>query len=177
MRRAERSSSRTITCPDCGLVLRIVDDAPGREFIYDMRAWRLVCRRVHLGDPAWCLVQRDGTHPLLPAMDRDKRGRNIADLVIIGSHCVGLERIIERLEEEGLAVKAMSVGSAGGLAAVKRGECDVAPVHLMDSGTGEYNKPFLSPGMELVRDYRRLQGNVFRRGDPRGLRGSRQRPP
>jgi putative molybdopterin biosynthesis protein len=100
-------------------------------------------------------------------MDRDKRGRNIADLVIIGSHCVGLERIIEGLEEEGLAVKAMSVGSTGGVAAAKRGECDVAPVHLMDSGTGEYNKPFLSPGMELVRGYRRLQGIVFRRGDPR----------
>jgi putative molybdopterin biosynthesis protein len=123
--------------------------------------------RVHFGDPAWCLVQRDGTHPLPPAMHRDKRGRNIADLVIIGSHCVGLERIIERLEEEGLAVKAMSVGSTGGVAAANRGECDVAPVHLMDSGTGEYNKPFLSPGMELVRGYRRLQGIVFRRGDPR----------
>ena len=57
-------------------------------------------------------------------MDRDKRGRKIADLVI--SHCVGLERIIERLEEEGLAVKAMSVGSTGALAAFKRGECPLA---------------------------------------------------
>src|SRR5262245_41384866 len=35
--------------------------------------------------------------------------------------------IIERLEADGLAVKALNVGSTGGLAAAKRGECDVAP--------------------------------------------------
>jgi molybdate-binding protein len=37
----------------------------------------------------------------------------------------------------------------------------------MDPGTGEYNKPFLSPGMELICGYRRLQGFVFRSGDLR----------
>jgi putative molybdopterin biosynthesis protein len=95
------------------------------------------------------------------------RGQRIADLVIIGSHCVGLELIIERLRAEGLAIKAMNVGSTGGLAAAKRGECDVAPIHLMDPGTGEYNKPFLTADMELVCGYRRLQGIVFRRGDRR----------
>jgi putative molybdopterin biosynthesis protein len=95
------------------------------------------------------------------------RQRRVADLVIIGSHCVGLERIIDRLRAEGLAVKVMNVGSTGGLAAAKRGECDVAPIHLMDPTTSEYNQPFVTPGLELIRGYGRLQGIVFRRGDRR----------
>jgi putative molybdopterin biosynthesis protein len=100
-------------------------------------------------------------------VQRIGRGRRIADLVIIGSHCVGLDRIIERLQAQGLVVKAMNVGSTGGLAAAKRGECDVAPIHLLDPETGRYNRPFLAAGMELVCGYRRLQGIVFRRGDRR----------
>jgi putative molybdopterin biosynthesis protein len=95
------------------------------------------------------------------------RSRRLADLVIVGSHCVGLDAIIERLEAKGLAVKAMAVGSMGGLAAARRGECDVAPIHLMDPATGAYNAPFLSPELELIPGYRRLQGIVFRKGDRR----------
>jgi len=64
-------------------------------------------------------------------------------------------------------VKSLNVGSTGGLTAAKRGECDVAPVHLMDPGTGEYNRPFLTPDLELVAGYRRLQGVVYRVGDRR----------
>ena len=81
---------------------------------------------------------------------------------MIGSHCIGLELIIERLQAEGLAVKVINVGSTSGLAAAERDECDVAPVHLMDPATSEYNKPFLTARMELVPGYRRLQGIVFR---------------
>jgi putative molybdopterin biosynthesis protein len=95
------------------------------------------------------------------------RSRRLADLVIVGSHCVGLDAIIERLQAQGLAVKAMAVGSMGGLTAAKRGECDVAPIHLMDAATGAYNAPFLSPDLELVSGYRRLQGIVFRKDDRR----------
>ncbi len=50
----------------------------------------------------------------------------------------------------GSAVKALNVGSMGGLAAAKRGECDIAPIHLMDPETGEYNRPFLTPALELL---------------------------
>jgi putative molybdopterin biosynthesis protein len=91
----------------------------------------------------------------------------LADLVIIGSHCVGLDVLIGRLQSEGIAVKALNVGSTGGLAAAKRGECDIAAIHLMDPETGEYNRPFLTPALELVSGYRRLQGIVYRPGDPR----------
>lgn len=90
-----------------------------------------------------------------------------ADLIVIGSHCVGLDAILGRLIGEGLAVKALNVGSMGGLAAARRGECDVAAIHLMDPKTGQYNRPFLTPALDLVPGYRRLQGIVFRKGDAR----------
>ncbi|HET6307067.1 MAG TPA: molybdopterin biosynthesis protein, partial [Rhodopila sp.] len=90
-----------------------------------------------------------------------------ADLVIIGSHCLGLDMLIGRLEAEGIRVKALSVGSMGGLAAAKRGECDVAGIHLMDPDTGRYNTPYVTEALTLVTGYGRLQGIVFRPGDAR----------
>jgi putative molybdopterin biosynthesis protein len=100
-------------------------------------------------------------------VQRIGRTRRIADLTVIGSHCTGLDLIVGRLEREGLSVKVINVGSMGGLAAARRGECDVAPIHLMDGQTGEYNRPFLGSELELVQGYRRLQGLVFRKGDSR----------
>jgi putative molybdopterin biosynthesis protein len=91
----------------------------------------------------------------------------LADLVVVGSHCVGLDVIAGRLHAHGLAVKVLNVGSTGGLAAAKRGECDVAAMHLMDPETGEYNRPFLTPALALIPGYRRLQGIVHRKGDAR----------
>jgi putative molybdopterin biosynthesis protein len=89
------------------------------------------------------------------------------DLVVIGSHCVGLDVVVGRLRERGLTCKVIAVGSQGGLDAVRRGECDLAGAHLYDPATGAYNAPFVTPGVELRRGYGRLQGVVFRRGDPR----------
>ncbi|HYQ79995.1 MAG TPA: molybdopterin biosynthesis protein [Anaeromyxobacteraceae bacterium] len=94
-------------------------------------------------------------------------GHRPADLVVMGSHCVGLDVLVGRLTREGLSVKVINVGSMGGLAAARRGECDVAGVHLMDPGSGEYNRPFLTEALELVPGYRREQGLVFRPGDAR----------
>jgi putative molybdopterin biosynthesis protein len=95
------------------------------------------------------------------------RTHRLAELVIIGSHCIGVDLIVEHLQAHGLAVKTMNVGSTGGLSAAMRGECDIAPIHLLDPSTGEYNRPLLTPDLELVPGYRRLQGVVFRKGDRR----------
>lgn len=89
------------------------------------------------------------------------------DLVVIGSHCVGLDILFSRLLARSFTSKLIAVGSEGGLSAVRRGECDVAGMHLYDPRTGTYNTPFLSDGLVLVRGYGRLQGVVFRRGDER----------
>lgn len=95
------------------------------------------------------------------------RGLAAADLVAVGSHCVGLDRVLSRLTERGLRVKTLWVGSQGGFTAAGRGECDVAGVHLLDPQTGTYNTPFLPEGVRLQPGYGRMQGLVFRPGDPR----------
>ena len=91
----------------------------------------------------------------------------VPDLVVIGSHCAGLDVIASALSREGLGVKVMAVGSQGGLAAVRRGECDVAPIHLLDAETGRYNEPFLDDGLRLLPGYARMQGVVTRPDDRR----------
>lgn len=97
------------------------------------------------------------------------RQQAVADLVVIGSHCVGLDLIASELSREGFTVKLLAVGSQGGLAAARRGECDLAPIHLLDPATGEYNTPFLDSSLRLLPGYRRLQGIVTRMEETRGI--------
>jgi putative molybdopterin biosynthesis protein len=91
----------------------------------------------------------------------------VPDLVVVGSHCTGLDLVTARLAQAGLGVRSIAVGSLGGLAAAKRGECDLAPIHLFDDSSETYNTPFLADGLELVTGWRRMQGIVFRKGDAR----------
>lgn len=95
------------------------------------------------------------------------RGARPADLVAIGSHCLGLDRLLGLVAARGFTVKAVAVGSQGGLAALARGEGDVAGTHLLDPATDVYNVAFLPPGVRLLEGWSRRQGLVFRRGDPR----------
>jgi putative molybdopterin biosynthesis protein len=91
----------------------------------------------------------------------------VPDLVIIGSHCTGLDLVTAPMAHAGLVVRSIAVGSLGGLAAAKRGECDLAPIHLFDEKSETYNTPYLADGLELVPGWRRMQGIVFRKGDAR----------
>jgi putative molybdopterin biosynthesis protein len=95
------------------------------------------------------------------------QGLRSADLVVIGSHCVGLDYLLGRLQERGLRTKVLAVGSTGGLTAARRGECDLAGIHLLDPATGTYNLPFLGDDLRLLPGYRRMQGIVFRPEDGR----------
>ena len=91
----------------------------------------------------------------------------VPDLVIVGSHCTGLDLVTAPLARASLAVRSISIGSLGGLAAARRGECDLAPIHLLDEATETYNAPFLVDGLELIPGWRRMQGIVFRADDTR----------
>ena len=95
------------------------------------------------------------------------KGARVPDLVLTGSHCVALDAVLGKLAEQGFATRRISVGSQGGVAAAKRGECDFAPVHLIDPATGKYNEHLLESGLSLVRGWERMQGVVFRTGDAR----------
>ncbi len=102
----------------------------------------------------------------------------IADLSVIGSHCLGLEVILAEMRDRGFLVKFVPVGSYGGFKAVARGEADISGVHALDPETMEYNIPLLRKfSLEdkavLLRGYRRVQGLIVRKGNPKGIRGIR----
>jgi len=99
-------------------------------------------------------------HPL-------SRSPRTPDLVAIGSHCIGLDWLLSRLNLQGHAVKGIAVGSEAGLLALGRGEGDVAGTHLLDPATGTYNRPFLPEGATVLGGYTRRQGLVHRPEDAR----------
>jgi putative molybdopterin biosynthesis protein len=85
----------------------------------------------------------------------------------MGSHDIALDVVVGQVAKQRLTARTLAVGSLGGVAAARRGECDLAPVHLIDPNTGSYNQHLVTPGLSLVRGWQRMQGIVFRRGDPR----------
>ncbi len=89
------------------------------------------------------------------------------DLVIMGSHDVALDVVVGALAERGFSARTLAVGSLGGVAAATRGECDLAPVHLIDPESGQYNVHLAGSGLTLVRGWERMQGILFRPGDAR----------
>ncbi len=89
------------------------------------------------------------------------------DLVIMGSHDVALDVVVGALAARGFSARTLAVGSLGGVAAASRGECDIAPVHLIDPVSGDYNKHLVTPALSLVRGWKRMQGVLFRAGDTR----------
>jgi putative molybdopterin biosynthesis protein len=94
------------------------------------------------------------------------------DLVIMGSHDIALDVVVGALVDRGFSSRVLAIGSLGGVAAANRGECDIAPVHLIDPATGQYNKHLVGPGLSLVSGWRRMQGILFRPGDARFERRS-----
>jgi putative molybdopterin biosynthesis protein len=83
------------------------------------------------------------------------------DLVVMGSHCIALDVVLGALAEHAFTVRTIAVGSMGGVAAAGRGECDLAPVHLVDPASGVYNAHRTRKGLAAHA----------------GLRASPRRPP
>jgi putative molybdopterin biosynthesis protein len=77
-----------------------------------------------------------------------------------------------------LSLSSAHVGSLGGLMALKRGEAHLAPSHLLDEETGEYNVPFIKKllpekPMALVNLVYRDQGLMVLAGNPKSITGFR----
>ncbi len=100
-----------------------------------------------------------------------------ADLTIIGSHCIGVDLLLNLINKTvPMQAKIINVGSSGGLNAVKRGESDISGTRLIEEKTGEYNIPFLSrlkidKKAYLVRGYDREQGFIIAKDNPMGIKG------
>jgi molybdate-binding protein/DNA-binding transcriptional regulator YhcF (GntR family) len=91
----------------------------------------------------------------------------------LGSHDFCLDLLARRLRTTSPNVRLICtpVGSTAGLIALGRGEAHLAGVHLLDTATGEYNRPFVNrlvPDVEirLVTLVHREQGLIVRRGNP-----------
>ena len=95
------------------------------------------------------------------------RGTAPADLVASARTASGSTSCSASWTSRASPSKTLWVGSQGGLIAAGRGECDLAGVHLLDPATDTYNRPFLPAGVRLLPGYGRMQGIVFRPGDPR----------
>ena len=90
-----------------------------------------------------------------------------SDLIIIGSHCVGLDFLLGEMQKRGVSCKFLAVGSMGGILAAQRGECDLAGTHLLDEASNQYNSHLLTAELALIKGYRRSQGLLFRKDDSR----------
>ena len=96
-------------------------------------------------------------------------------VVVIGSHDLILDVMADIMPNEykDMHVTSTHVGSMGGLMALRRGEAHLAPIHLLDEATGEYNisyikKMFKEP-MALIKGVHRIQGIMVKKGNPLGI--------
>lgn len=96
-------------------------------------------------------------------------------IVSIGSHDLIMDYIGSILGRKGLSLSSAHVGSMGGIMAIKRGEAHLAPIHLLDEDTGEYNRSYLEKYLSgervsLIKGVRREQGFMVAKGNPKGIR-------
>lgn len=96
------------------------------------------------------------------------------NLVVTGSHDLILDVIGGRVP-----LTAAHVGSMGGIFALKKRECHIAPVHLLDPETGIYNvsyvkKYFPEEKMLLIKGVGRTQGLIVEKGNPRSVTSVKQ---
>ncbi len=91
-------------------------------------------------------------------------------IVSIGSHDIVLDYIanILREEDKDTSLSSAHVGSFSGIMAIKRGECHIAPIHILDVDSGIYNLPILNKyfnneDVVLLKGIKREQGLMIRK--------------
>jgi putative molybdopterin biosynthesis protein len=99
-------------------------------------------------------------------------------VVMVGSHDMTLDLLANLLGTNypPLFLSSQSVGSLGGILALKSGICHLAGAHLLDPQTGEYNFPYIRyhlKGMDVkvINLIHREQGLIIQRNNPKGLKG------
>jgi putative molybdopterin biosynthesis protein len=91
--------------------------------------------------------------------------------VFIGSHDLMLDIIGDMI-----SISSAHVGSLGGLLALQKGECHLAPIHLLDEDTGKYNenwvrKFFPNGKVSIIEGVKRLQGLIVLNNNPKNITG------
>lgn len=125
------------------------------------------------------LVKADGLLKIDRLTEGIKEGENVTvellkplsfikkKLVINGSHDLIIDIIGDRMP-----ISSANLGSMGGIFALLRGECHIAPIHLLDEESGIYNisyikKYFKGKKMALIKGVGRSQGILLRQNDNR----------
>lgn len=97
---------------------------------------------------------------------------------IVGSHDMALNILVDLAQRSNktIKIKVTNAGSLGGLIALQEERAHLAGIHLLDEETGEYNYPYVKkvlPGREvaIVHLAYRIQGLMFARGNPKGIKG------
>ncbi|MFQ6110866.1 MAG: substrate-binding domain-containing protein, partial [Nitrospinota bacterium] len=100
------------------------------------------------------------------------------NILLAGSHDNSLDLLANELKARfpQYTLSTASLGSLGGLLALKEGEAHLAGSHLLDPSTGEYNSSYVErylPGRELIvmNFLYREQGLMVFPGNPKGIRG------
>jgi putative molybdopterin biosynthesis protein len=99
-------------------------------------------------------------------------------IVSIGSHDLILDVISDLLNaRDGAHLAGTHVGSLAGLMALKRGESHIAPTHLLDEKTGEYNTRYVreifgEQSVALIKGVGRVQGLIVQKRNPLRLTGA-----
>lgn len=99
-------------------------------------------------------------------------------IYIVGSHDMALNILVDLTQRNNKKTKIQvtNAGSLGGLIALQEERAHLAGIHLLDEETGEYNYPYVKkvlPGREvaIVHLAYRIQGLMFARGNPKGIKG------
>jgi putative molybdopterin biosynthesis protein len=101
-------------------------------------------------------------------------------LVSIGSHDVLMDLIADIIHKQKgmVSLSSAHVGSLGGIMALKKGECHLAPIHLLDEESGIYNLPYLKryladQELVLIKGVKRTQGLMVPKGNPKNIKNIR----
>lgn len=98
-------------------------------------------------------------------------------IVCIGSHDPIIDTIADLLHADNpdYFLSSAHVGSMGGVMALKSGETHIAPIHLLDMDTGEYNRPYIKKYLHdkdiaIIKCVKRIQGFMVKKGNPLGIK-------
>jgi putative molybdopterin biosynthesis protein len=104
--------------------------------------------------------------------------KNIENTIVsIGSHDLTIDLIRDELHRKypEYSISSAHTGSMGGIMALRNGETHIAPIHLLDEKSGEYNEAFIKKyfkGRKIayIKGVKRQQGLIVQKGNPREIK-------
>jgi putative molybdopterin biosynthesis protein len=99
-------------------------------------------------------------------------------VILLGSHDLAINLLSQRVHQSklGIDLLAIPVGSLEGLVALRQGIAHMTGCHLLDTESGDYNRPYVrhffpDRSMVMVTLAYREQGLLLASGNPRQIRG------